>query len=86
MLEDFFAKIAGKFVSNKLNLQEDKKMDDSKKWYQSKTIWTGIITGLLALYNSIAPGFHIPAVPEWVYAFLGALGVYTRATATTTIE
>lgn len=61
-------------------------MDDSKKWYQSKAIWSGVVAGIVVAYNAIAPVVHTPAIPEFVYALLGALGIYARATATTTIE
>lgn len=59
-------------------------MDESKPWYKSKGILTGIVTVLLASYSTASmtfPQFHIPAVPEWIYAILGALGIYARATA-----
>lgn len=80
MFESFFAKLAGKFLSKKLNLQGG--LVDSKKWYLSKGVWTGVVTGLLGIYLSIP---NLPAVPEWVFALLGALGVYSRVTAETKI-
>jgi type IV secretory pathway VirB2 component (pilin) len=59
---------------------------DSKKWYLSKTIWTGIVAVILAAYSTAAGQFGLPAIPEWVFGILGAFGVYTRATATTTLK
>lgn len=72
---------------------------DSKKWYQSKTIWAGIIGVIIAVYNSAAPALAqgcaadpvglcvtIPAIPDWVFAVLGAFGIYGRNTASTAIK
>lgn len=67
-------------------------MDDAKKWYTSKGVWSGAITVLLAAYGAfagdLAPQLHInaPHIPEWVFTILGAMGVYSRLTATKTIE
>lgn len=64
---------------------------DSKKWYESKAIWTGIVTFLIASYETfgqvVAPqfGFVVPSIPPYVFAILGAFGVYSRASATTKI-
>lgn len=80
ILESFFAKLAGKLAAKKLGLTEGTM--ETKKWYLSKTVWVGIVTGLLGIYMSI-PG--LPTIPEWVFALLGGLGVYTRVTATTKI-
>lgn len=66
-------------------------MEGSKKWYKSKALWTGVITVLLGLYTGIdeyvAPqaGFDLPTIPEFVFVLLGAMGIYTRATATKTL-
>jgi hypothetical protein len=59
---------------------------DSKKWWLSKGIWTGVVAVVLAAYATAASQFGLPAVPEWVFAILGAFGVYTRATATTVLK
>jgi hypothetical protein len=59
---------------------------DSKKWWLSKGIWTGVVAVILAAYATAAAQFGLPAVPEWVFAILGAFGVYTRATATTVLK
>lgn len=60
---------------------------ETKPWYQSKGIWTGIIAVLFVAYNTfrlqLMPG--LPEIPEWVLALLASLGVYARATATSTI-
>jgi len=62
--------------------------EESKKWYQSKVIWCGIISAAIAAYNSLLTGgtFHLPVIPEFVYGILAALGIYGRATATTVIK
>lgn len=62
-------------------------MDTSKPWYKSMTIWSGITTfavatyGLIGQYLAPAIGFHLPAIPGGILAFLGAVGVYGRSTA-----
>lgn len=61
-------------------------MDDTKPWYKSKTVWAGVVAVLIGLYNSIGANLHtLPVIPDWVFALLGAVGVYGRATADTKI-
>jgi len=90
MLSNLIAKLAGKFVAGKLNLKEGNQMD-TKKWWQSKTIWTGVVTFLLGAYSlfqaSIGPsiGVVLPVIPEWVFTLLGAIGIYSRVVADTKI-
>lgn len=60
-------------------------MDDSKPWYQSKTIQSAIVTALAGLWNSVAVSHGMPPIPEWIYGLLGAVGVYSRVTASTKI-
>lgn len=81
-----FTWIAAKVVKSKINLLEDSQMDDTKKWYQSKGVWTGIVTALMGAYVTLAPVFHLPVVPEWIFALLGTLGIYTRVTADSKIN
>lgn len=82
MLEDFFAKISGIWFKKKLDLEEGP-MDGVKPWYKSLTIWTGVVTVLIATYNSVSTNVHqLPVLPDWILAFLGAVGVYGRARAT----
>lgn len=59
---------------------------ESKKWFLSKTIWVGVVAVLLAAYSTAAVQFGLPAIPEWVFGILGALGIYTRSTATTVLK
>ena len=82
----WIAYIVGKFIGNKLNLQEDTKMDGSKKWYQSKTVWAGVVSVLIAGYSAAASAFGLPVIPEWVFAILGTIGIYSRVTATNKIN
>lgn len=79
-IPDFILKFFGRKIANKLNLQEGP-MDSTKKWYQSRNIWTGIVTAAMGAYVTLVPVFHLPAVPEWVFTILGAVGVYTRVVA-----
>lgn len=83
-IPNFILEWFGKDVATKLNLQEGK-MDTSKPWYTSKTIWAGVVAALIGVYNSIALAKTLPPIPDWVFTILGGIGVYSRATATTTI-
>lgn len=54
----------------------------SKPWYQSKTIWAAIVTGLVGLVQPISAVFGHPiAVPLWIIEFLTGLGLYGLRTA-----
>ena len=79
----FIAKIAGKFASKKIGLMEGNL--ETKKWYLSKGVWTGIVTGLLGIYATVQPAAGLPAIPEWLFAFLGGLGIYSRVVADTKV-
>jgi predicted benzoate:H+ symporter BenE len=87
-MNKLLAWIIGKFIGNKIKLKEDIHMDGTKKWWVSKNIWTGIVTVLIGLYGllqvSLMPlfGITLPTIPEWVFVILGAIGIYTRSTAT----
>jgi hypothetical protein len=59
---------------------------DNKKWWQSKTVWAGVVAVILAAYGTAASQFGLPPIPEWVFGILGALGIYGRTTASTTIK
>lgn len=59
---------------------------DNKNWYKSKTIWSGIIGIIVVAYNAAATTFGVPAIPEWIFGILAALGIYSRVSATTVIK
>lgn len=71
---------------------------DSKKWFQSKTIISGVIAVLLGVYDAASAGlsagcgtaealcYHLPMVPAWVFSILAAFGIYGRTSATTVIK
>lgn len=86
-LKDVFVKLAAKKTAKMLKLEEGP-MSESKPWYRSKGVITGIITVLIGTYEavkvSIAPqvGWTLPDIPPLVYTILGALGVYARVSAT----
>lgn len=84
-IPDFILRLIGRNVAGKINLQEGP-MDSSKKWYQSKNIWTSIVTALAGLYEVLALQLGWPAIPGWVISILASIGVYTRVTATKTIN
>jgi hypothetical protein len=52
-----------------------------KKWWQSKTIWAGVTAVLVAAYNAASESFGLAPIPEFVYALLGAFGIYGRVAA-----
>ena len=52
--------------------------DASKKWWQSKLIWSGIVATLIAAYNTAAGTFALPPIPDFVFGLLGIFGVYNR--------
>lgn len=43
-----------------------------------------IIEGVDAIAEGLC--YNLPVIPEWVFGILGALGIYGRASATTTIK
>jgi uncharacterized membrane protein len=63
---------------------------DGKKWYYSKTVWAGIITALVGAAQTIGLqfGFDLLTNPiaSVILTILGALGVYGRVSATTSIK
>jgi hypothetical protein len=59
---------------------------DAKRWWASKTVWSGIIAAVVAAYNTAAPSFGWTAIPEWVFGILSAIGIYSRVTATTVLK
>lgn len=65
---------------------------ETKKWYQSKTVWAGLIAVAVATYNTFRLnltaqfGTALPEIPEFVFGILGFLGLYGRTTATTVIK
>lgn len=91
MFKKFIAGIIGKMVAKKLNLKEEKDMEDKKKWWESKTVWQGVAMALINIYEAVSQvgpsiGFSLPAIPGLAITILNAiLGggiVYTRTTAT----
>jgi uncharacterized membrane protein len=63
---------------------------ETKKWYQSKTIWAGIITALIGAAEAICTQFGFSLVSNPIFgvvtSILGVLGVYSRATSNTVIK
>lgn len=85
-ISDLFLLAVARQIAKKIKLKEDKQME-TKEWYKSKTIWAGIITILITIYNTVRPlllqffGVNLPEIPSWVYTILGALGIYGRVSA-----
>lgn len=88
-MRDFILRLIAKRISKKLQLKEG--TVDKKEWWKSKTIISDIVTILIGLYASIGAtlgqsmGWNLPPIPEWLFVILGALGIYGRTSATTTI-
>lgn len=61
---------------------------ESKPWYQSKTIWAGVIGLVVVVYNYLVSNFgvHLPEIPEVVYAILAAFGIKGRVDAKSVIQ
>ena len=83
-LPDFIIKMIGRNVAEKLNLREDSKME-TKPWYQSKTLWTAIVGGLVGIYQAVSAIHPLPAIPSFVFTLLSAVGLYGLRTADTKI-
>jgi hypothetical protein len=79
IFENLIARIAGKAIAKKIDLKEGQV--DTKKWYQSKTIWTAVVTGIVGIVQAVgtATGHNIN-IPTWVYDVLGAVGLYSLRT------
>lgn len=64
----------------------------TKAWWQSKTMWAGLIALLLNIYAALPGifGFTLPEIPATIIAVidaaLGGLVLHGRATATTQIK
>lgn len=49
----------------------------TKPWYQSKTIWSAIVTAILGAIQPVSAAFGHPiAVPLWIIEVLTGLGLY----------
>jgi hypothetical protein len=89
-LKNLVVKIAVKKAGKALDLKEGP-MDSEKKWWKSKGVLTGIVVVLTGTYEAVraqvAPqvGWNLPEIPGIVYTILGALGIYARTSATSTI-
>lgn len=69
----------GRKLSNDLELKEG--IVEPKKWYQSKTIWTAVITGVLGIAQAAGQATgHPVTIPPYVYEVLAGLGLYSLRT------
>lgn len=90
MFEKLKAWFVAKNIEKAIGLTEDSAME-TKKWWKSKGVWTGIVTVLVGGYEAtrsqLAPqfGYSLPEIPSFLYMVLGSLGVYSRVTAAKTI-
>lgn len=64
-------------------------MTKTKPWWQSKTIWAGVIMGLVGGYNIAAQQLGSPPIPamavEIIGMFFGGVAINGRAKADTKI-
>lgn len=90
-LPNWVYRFVGTRLSDKLDLKEGIPVD-TKKWYQSKTIWSGVATILFGTYEltraHLAPnmGWALPEIPSWVLTILGGMGIYGRMVGTKQIS
>lgn len=60
-------------------------MSGSKKWYQSKTIWSGVVAVITATINAIlqqfGPNPTLQLILNIITGVAGAFGVYGRVVA-----
>jgi hypothetical protein len=88
---DWIYNLVGKFIAGKLKLEEGKPME-TKPWYKSKTVWSDIITILVGVYTAAQSGLAadlghtLPVIPSWIFAILGGIGIYGRASADTSLS
>lgn len=55
---------------------------ETKKWWQSRTLWIAVVTTLLTGVETIGPAVGHPIkIPPVVYQVLTAMGLYTARTA-----
>lgn len=88
MFDGLFNKLAGWFLKNKVGLTEGNV--GTKKWYQSMTIWSDILT---VVVSGVAVadahfGTHIASLPVYatILSILGAMGIKGRVSADTKIS
>lgn len=89
IFQNLFAKMAGKFIGGKLDLQEGTAME-TKKWYRSKTMWSDLATiavGIIGFVDMHFTGGKIATNPMYqtVLVVLGGVGIYGRKNADTKI-
>ena len=95
-LPKFVYRMAGRKIAEILDLKEndmseEMKEGEGKKWWKSKSILNGIVIVIIGTYEtvrlSLAPqmGWNLPAIPEFLYVILGAIGIYSRKVADTKI-
>lgn len=82
-IPDFIIKLFGKKIAIELKLQEGTM--ETKAWYQSKTLWTAVVAGLVGVYGAVSQVHPLPAIPQWVLTLLAAMGLYGLRTADTKI-
>lgn len=79
IFESLIARIIGKKIGQKLDLKEGQV--ETKKWFQSKTIWTAVVTGVVGILQAVGTATGHPInIPTWVYDVLGAIGLYSLRT------
>src|SRR3972149_7562540 len=91
-------KILWKAIKLTREIKEERKMEDTKKWYTSKTIWGGLImmvstilqvTGIVDIspdeQSTVTEG--VLGVVSWIGQLVGAvLAIYGRIKASKSIE
>lgn len=85
MIPNFVWRYIGRKIAQSLNLEDT--MVTGKPWYQSKTIWANVGSGLIGIYLALVAGGapHLPPIPPWLVTILSGIGIYGRATASAKI-
>ncbi len=82
---DWIYRLVGEKIAKILKLENN--MEETKSKWKSKTVWTAIVTVIVAGIEPISTAFGHPiVVPIWVLQFLAGFGLYSLRTAKTTIE
>lgn len=61
-------------------------MDNSKKWYKSKTIWSILLNAAVGVIQAVNPDVLGTPVATSLITILSVFGIYSRTSADTKIN
>ncbi|MDD4892380.1 MAG: hypothetical protein PHH73_00075 [Candidatus Rickettsiella isopodorum] len=82
-IKKWILQIIGKNVSSEIGLVEGAM--DSKSWYKSKTLWSVVLNGVVAVIQVVKPELMNTQVATTLIVILTAMGIYGRTSANTTL-